>query len=117
MKSPYSNEYSGWLGVDSIICETDNNKLLFHPCLEINCRHTMGAVVLALRDRLAEGSGGIFQIMYGKENQYSKFCEEMVNSRPLTKYNGKIIKGFIPLTEPADDSLFGAYMLVSEQKM
>ena len=122
-ESPYSTEYYGWIGVDSIVYDPEGfgnlrgrEQLMIHPCLEVNCRYTMGAISLALRDHLAEGSTGIFQIKYGKEGQFMRFCEEMGENEPLLVRNGKIIKGFIPLTPPLADSLFGAYLNVQSRE-
>jgi hypothetical protein len=115
--SPYSTEYYGWIGIDSIIYETENNKLLFHPCIEVNCRYTMGAVSLALRDHLADGSGGVFRIIYRKDKRIVEYFEEMETRYPLCMHNGKIKKGFLPLTQSTNGSLFGAYIFVSDQKM
>jgi hypothetical protein len=112
--SPYSTEYCGWIGVDSIICDTENENMLFHPCVEVNCRYTMGAVALALRHHLVEGSTGKFLIMHGKEGHFMKFCKEMESKEPLDINNGKIVKGFLALTPPSNDSLFGAYIIVSD---
>jgi hypothetical protein len=121
-QSPYSTDYYGWIGVDSIVYDPEGfgnlrgkEQLMIHPCLEVNCRYTMGAISLALRDHLAEGSSGIFQIKYGKEGQFMRFCEEMRDKEPLLVRNGKIIKGFLPLTPPLADSLFGAYLNVNDQ--
>jgi hypothetical protein len=111
-ESPYSTEYYGWIGVDSILYETEKGKLMFHPCLEVNCRYTMGAITLALRNHLAEGSKGTFQITHGNEGHYLRLCEEMETKEPLKMNNGKIVRGFLPLTPPSTDSLFGAYLNV-----
>jgi len=118
-ESPYSTEYYGWIGVDLIVYDSEGfgnlrsqEQLMIHPCLEVNCRYTMGSISLALRDHLTEGSSGIFQIKYGKEGQFMSFCEEMKDKEPLLVRNEKIIKGFLPLTPPLADSLFGAYVNV-----
>lgn len=111
-ESPYSTEYCGWIGVDSIIYEAEKGQLMFHPCLEVNCRYTMGAITLALRNHLAEGSKGTFQIIHGNEGHYLRLCEEMETKEPININNGKIVKGFLPLTPPLTDSLFGAYLNV-----
>jgi len=120
-ESPYSTEYYGWIGVDSIVYDPEGfenlrgkEHLMIHPCLEVNCRYTMGAVALALREHLAESSSGIFSIMHGKEGHFMSFCEEKKNQKPLSVCNGKIVSGFLPITQPLADSLFGVFLEVSD---
>lgn len=111
--SNYSTDYYGWLGVDALILKKSDGKLNFHPCLEINCRFTMGAVALSLRKQLAPGSAGVFRIMNGSAGNFAKFCEEMINKESIVSQNGKIVSGFIPLTPATANGCSGAYMRVS----
>lgn len=115
-QSSYSTDYYGWIGVDSIVYESENGRLMIHPCLEVNCRYTMGAMALSIRKHLAEGSSGIFQIRYGKEGYFMRSCMEMKNKEPLLVRNGKIVRGSFPLTPPSIDSLFGAYLKVNDHR-
>ncbi|MEI6900379.1 MAG: hypothetical protein WCL00_10915, partial [Bacteroidota bacterium] len=110
--SPYSTEYYGWIGVDSLLYETEKGQFMFHPCIEVNCRYTMGAIALALRNHLAEGSTGVFRIYHGKDGQFLKYCEEMKSGETVLMNKGKIVRGFLPLTPPSTHSLFGAYLNV-----
>lgn len=45
------NSYRGPLGVDMMVVSVDN-KLMVHPCVELNLRRTMGHVALALTERI-----------------------------------------------------------------
>lgn len=45
------NSYRGPLGVDMMVVSVDN-KLMVHPCVELNLRRTMGHVALALTQRI-----------------------------------------------------------------
>jgi hypothetical protein len=114
--SAYSTAYYGWFGVDAIIFRSPDGKLKFHPCLEINCRYTMGAIALSLRAQLAEKSIGEFQITHGKEGDFAEYCEKMIKKEPLIVEYGKIISGFLPLTPALPESSFGAYLSVKEMK-
>ena len=89
--SDYSTAYYGWLGVDALVFKSGNGKLMVHPCLEINCRFTMGAIALKLKDHLSEGSSGEFRIMHGKEGDFAEFCNEMKIKDPPIMENGKIM--------------------------
>ena len=116
-ESDYSTEYYGWLGVDALIFVNSNGKLKFHPCLEINCRFTMGAVALSLRSHLADHSTGEFQIVHGKEGYFAQYCEEIMKKEPLIVDTGKIISGFLPLTPVLSDCSFGAWIIVKNERM
>jgi len=115
IRSDYSSRYYGWLGADSMIFRSDQGDLKFHPCLEINCRFTMGAIALKLRDQLAEGTFGDFKILHGKAGYFSEYCREMTLNEPLISENGKIAEGFIPLTPACPDCSFGAFLRVTRK--
>ena len=108
----YSTGYYGWIGVDALICKSSGHKLKIHPCLEINCRSTMGAVALNLRTHLAERSTGEFGINHSREGHFRKYCDEMKIKEPLITESGKIVSGFLPLTPPLPDCTFGAWIIV-----
>lgn len=111
-QSNYSTEYYGWFGVDALISTSTDGKLKFHPCLEINCRFTMGAIAINLRTHLAEQSTGEFKIMHGKEGHFAQFCEEMTKKEPLIVDRGQIVSGFLPVTPPLPTCVFGAWVIV-----
>ena len=111
-RSNYSSDYYGWIGADAMIFRSDQGDLKFHPCLEINCRFTMGAVALSLRDHLASGSTGKFRISQGTEGQFQQFCREKAKKESIIVESGKIIHGFLPLTPYLPNSHFGAFMSI-----
>jgi hypothetical protein len=111
-RNNYSTSYYGWLGVDALVFISEYGKLRIHPCLEINCRFTMGAIALKLRDHLSESSTGEFRIMHGKEGDFAQFCEEMKFKDPLIAENGKIVDGFLSLTPPLPNCVFGAWIKI-----
>ena len=112
--SEYSTGYYGWIGVDALIYQSADGKLKFHPCIEINCRYTMGAIAIALRSHLAAQSTGEFRIIHGNQGHFAKLCEEMRYKEPLIVESGKIIRGFLPVTPPFSENSFGAYISVKE---
>jgi len=116
IESSYSTDYYGWLGVDAIIFSGKDGKLKFHPCLEINCRFTMGAIALNLRNHFAEQSTGKFRIMHGNEGGFAQFCEERMANEPLIIEGGKIVSGFLPVTPTASESGFGAYISAKSER-
>lgn len=116
LASEYSTNYFGWLGVDALIWKSDDGMLKFHPCLEINCRFTMGAIALKVRTHLAEQSAGEFRIMHGKTGQFAQFCSEMTRKEPLIIDGRKIASGFLPVTPTTQDGSFGAWISVTQNK-
>ena len=114
--SNYSTDYYGWFGVDALIFRSPDKKLRFHPCIEINCRFTMGAIALNLRTHLAEQSTGEFRIMHGQEGHFAQFCKEMAVKEPLIVESGKIVSGFLPVTQAMPDCIFGAWINVIRNK-
>ncbi len=114
ISSEYSTSYYGWLGVDALIWRSGDGKLKFHPCIEINCRFTMGAIALQIRRHLAVKSTGEFRITNGSEGEFSHFCEVLMENEPLILENGKIVSGFLPLTPVASNVVSGAWIRVKE---
>ena len=110
--SHYSTAYYGWLGVDALVYKSEKGKLKIHPCLEINCRFTMGAIALNLRNHLATGSTGEFKIMNGKAGDFALMVEEMQKKEPLIIEYGKGVSGFLSVTPILPESSFGAYISV-----
>jgi hypothetical protein len=115
-KSDYATDYYGWLGVDTLIFTNSNGKLKFHPCLEINCRFTMGAIALSLRAHLADGSAGEFRIMNAKEGDYTQFCKQMSLNEPLIIDDGKIAGGYLSVTPAMPEYCSGAWIRIKPEK-
>jgi hypothetical protein len=113
--SPYSLQYQGWLGVDSIVYKSEKNAFMIQPCIEVNCRYTMGTISLAFRKRLAEGSRGFLSIIYRKEGELQQYFTEQKLRNPLIIEENKVVKGFLSLTPVADDTVFGAYLVVDQE--
>jgi hypothetical protein len=111
--SNYSTDYYGWFGVDSLIFKAPDGEFIIQPCIEINCRFTMGAIALSLRNHLAEQSNGEFRIMHGKAGSFQNYCDEMSMKDPLIVKNGKIVGGFLALTPALQNCSFGAYIKVN----
>lgn len=110
-ESSYATEYYGWLGVDTLIYRNVNGELVWHPCIEINCRFTMGAIALRLRRHLAEGSQAKFFIYRGENGLFDDFVKMMIEKSPL-KLSGYLIhEGFLALTPFQSGNLFGAYLV------
>lgn len=112
-KSKMAKNFEGFFGVDSLIYFDDKNQLKINPCLEINVRHTMGFLALRLEKLVHQNQKGMFQTYYKPGASFYNFKKEMEKKHPLNLHEGKIISGFLPLTDANKNSLFGAYILVN----
>ena len=116
-KSGYSTMYEGWIGVDTMICKSDDGSYLFHPMVEINGRYTMGAVALMVSEHLEAGSNGSMRIFYSKTDNFQAFCQKKEAEKPLVMKGQKIVSGFLPLTPPLPGHHFGAYIEVENHQI
>jgi hypothetical protein len=112
--SQYSLNYQGWLGVDLIVYRI-NEKFMIQPCIEVNCRYTMGAISLAFRQKLAEGSRGFLNILHRNRGELQRYFSEQKLRNPLVVEDHKIISGFLPLTSLSGETIFGAFLLAEQE--
>lgn len=109
-----ASHYKGPFGVDMMVCNEDG-KLKIQPCIEINLRMNMGILSLCMSKLTASNSNGYFTITHSRDNKSLKsFIEQMNNKNPLTISQGKIVKGFLPLTPVREDTLHMAYVSIRE---
>lgn len=109
----YGHKYRGYIGVDMMICRTENGNML-HPCVEVNMRMNMGVVSTILAERyLADGARGIFSIEYHPtSNALHEAHRRMSEEHPPTIDNRRITSGYIPLTPVTAQSNYIAYINV-----
>ena len=105
-KSDIPKYYEGFFGVDLMIIELDN-KLYFHPCVEINLRNNMGTIALHLEQLIHPEAKGQFKIVLNPKSSFEKEYSKNISSRSLL--DGKIIKGSLPLVSPKGKQ-FGAFI-------
>ena len=103
--------YVGPVGIDGIIFTTDNGKLKLHPSLEINLRYTMGYYTLKFRQKLHPESKGQWYIKQSKNNEWSSFSTTHKKINPITKKEGYILNGFIPVSD--EKAIFGCWLEIS----
>lgn len=113
--SVYSKLYQGYLGVDAMIFRYEN-KLMLHPCVEVNCRANMGILSKFIENNVHVESRGMFELFYGAPGQFISKMSEQTKLNPIVLADGKIISGVIPLTEGNQKTKFGAYFSVEESK-
>ena len=104
--------YTGYAGVDMMVCETDEGCRV-QPCVEINLRMNMGMVARIFHDRyLQPGTEGQFVVDYFKKpDDALSFHQKMQRNSPLRVENGKIVSGYLSLTPVTADTRYMAYVV------
>jgi hypothetical protein len=107
-----TGNYEGVFGIDTLIFRDENKKLRINPCLEINTRHTMGMIALAIEQWLGPGKKGVYKMFYHPGTSFAAFKVTMEKTLPLKLINGSYNQGFLALTPANESTQFGAYLLV-----
>ncbi len=107
-----SQLYTGPLGIDVLIYKDQYGQLSLHPVVEINWRNTMGHISLALESHIAEDSVAWFKTYFNPHSLFSSYSSQRVQVEPIRVEKGKLISGFLPLTEISGSVGFGAYLEV-----
>lgn len=111
-KSYFQSLYHGFLGIDALVYGV-GREIKIQPCLEINPRLNMGILSQAIEQKIHPESSGMFLTYYDPGKSYKEFVEEQAKKNPLIVRDQRLRKGFLSLTAPKNDSLFGAYLLLS----
>lgn len=115
LASIYGNTYTGYLGVDMMVCRSDKeNGYRVHPCVEINMRMNMGVVARLFYDRfVAPGSKGCFAVEYVPDNETLRARHEQdMHDYPLTVEQGRLASGYLPLVPVTGKSCYRAYVRI-----
>lgn len=108
--------YNGCVGIDMLIYKDKNQKILLHPCLEINLRDNMGLVALKLsKNILSKDVIGNFNIDFHiKEDDLLEDHLKMLNLYPLSFDEfGKIKSGYMSLCPINSSTKYRAYILIN----
>lgn len=99
-------------GIDMMIV-VDDSQIKLHPCVEVNLRMNMGIVAHELcRYLLAPEARGIFRLSFFTDNMALRaFSAEYALSHPATYRDGRLVKGYLPLTPICDETRHHAYIL------
>ncbi|MEL5894944.1 hypothetical protein AAE250_15800 [Bacteroides sp. GD17] len=110
----YGTLYTGYLGVDMMICKCAGDAgYAVHPCVEINLRMNMGVVARLFYDRfVAAGSTGHFFVEYYSSNEelQAKHAQDSMNT--LVVEGGRLVSGYIPLVPVTKNSAYRVYALL-----
>ena len=109
------SSYKGYLGVDMMICHfREKPYYRIHPCVEINLRMNMGVVSHMLYKRsVAPTSKGIFKIGYHPaKTGIAAYYKAMTFLHPIQIEDGKVVRGYLPLTPIHPDTQYHAFILI-----
>ncbi len=107
--------HEGPIGIDAIVYRNLDGQLKIHPCVDINWRYNMGMVNIALPKFIHDNSIGIWKIASFHTGEWNKFTKQNQTSKPLLIADGKIVSGFINMTPPSTNAMFGVWMEVWER--
>lgn len=81
-KQSFNTYYEGWIGVDAMMIE-ENGIFKIHPCVEINCRYTIGHVAFMLRNYCKQNVNTILRI--GSISEYKTINKTAIVLTPISK--------------------------------
>ncbi len=105
-------KYCGYLGIDCILFLDSDSNYKIQPCLEINLRYNMGTIALKLNPYIHQESKGTFNIYADAKSDFVSFSNEMSKKYPFEMRDGKWYRGYLTLSSPNHEKLFGAYVLL-----
>ncbi|ASB47899.1 hypothetical protein CDL62_01400 [Alkalitalea saponilacus] len=97
-KMKINTRYHGPLGVDGLFFLNTEGGIFLNPCIEVNLRYSMGLVNLKIREQMAPGRSGKWQIGCLKAQEWIKISDK----NPVKVSNGRIHEGVMPLTVPPE---------------
>ncbi len=114
LSSLVGTAYRGYLGIDMMICRfPDAPEYRIHPCVEINLRMNMGVVSRLLYDRFVHpASTGEFHITYhAVPGEAWAQHEQAERTSALQIEEGRVRKGYLPLTPVSKHTHYRAWLL------
>lgn len=108
LHSPYCELYNGPLGIDCMIYSEIDGGLKINPCVEVNCRHSMGRLAMEIENLVSDESEADFYVLQDAE------IEQFIQQKPVIE-NGKLVSGFLRMT-PDNTQRFAAGILAKPLK-
>ena len=112
MSELIGSSYNGYFGVDMYVyIDADGYKL--NPMVEINMRMTMGHVAHALRQRLMATDSQKMYVHYDATvgNILHHHLRMQQQHKPVRNSEGKILSGYLSVTQPTQLSHYNIYVL------
>lgn len=105
-------KYHGPIGIDTMFIKDLNGQLRFYPLVEANLRCNMGLVNLHIKHLMQANSKGTWQISQFEPGEALAFYQQQLTRHPAESLEGKITKGFFPLTPVDLNTRFAAWGMV-----
>ena len=101
-----------YFGIDMMIV-ADDSQFKLHPCIEVNLRLNMGIIAHELyHHRLAPESRGVFRLAFFSNTvELRDFCAEQSSLHPAAYCDGRLMRGYLPLTPVGEETRHHAYIL------
>lgn len=107
-----ARNFSGYFGVDALVCQDKNQNLKIKPIVELNPRMTMGHVALDLKKRIAPGVKAEFRIM--TRSEWDQFSDRINEYRLKKTRDGRWESGIVLLSDVQAQSKLVPLVLVGE---
>lgn len=111
-----ADAYSGYFGVDMMVCRDADGGYKLHPLVEVNLRMNMGVVSRLFYNRFVDfASNGTYCVeYYCTDGEALSFHRDMAERYPLQVIGGKIKKGYLSLTPVSEETRYQIYVAVEE---
>ena len=107
--------FTGYFGVDSIVCQDSDENLKIKPLVELNPRMTMGHIALRLKKRLASGTEAMLCVL--NRDEWDR-CHAELAKLPLGKLrDGRWTSGVVWLGEVDEQTKLIPAVLIGEEAM
>ena len=105
--------YHGIIGVDMMSYKKEGH-ICLHPCVEMNIRHNMGTLSIALHEKhLHSNATGMFSIEYNSQKGFlMEKDKKMKQQYPAVMDNERLLSGYLSLCPINHNSQYQAYMVV-----
>ncbi len=110
-----NHNFSGYFGVDAIVCQSDSGELAVKPLVELNPRMTMGHIAKRLEKRLASGVEAKFCILTKDEWESSRIRLEQIPFRKSR--DGRWQSGVVKFCDVDEHSKLVPLMLVGREAL
>ncbi|EJW97923.1 hypothetical protein EVA_13957 [gut metagenome] len=110
--------YRGVMGVDMMICRTDEGSYTVCPCVEVNLRMNMGIVAHTLYQRILspEVTGRFSVEAFASAEALLKAHQAAGEAFPAVVRNGRLVSGYLSLVPVTPQSHYRAYIQVDTAK-
>lgn len=106
-------QFSGYFGVDALVCRDDNGQLRIKPIVELNPRMTMGHVALNLAKRIAPGVDAEFRLL--SINEWELLRGKTGDAPSKIGHSGQWSSGIVRLSEVDQQTKLVPVVLIGEE--